>query len=152
MSQEQPQRPHGQSQMNQGGQDMQSQEQGRHGKQEPIKYGDVFLVSGELADKPIAPQDAAMMQTAEHLVLGKTQKGGPAAKMLSASARNEKAGVVGHTDFTDITGNEGVTVSEIDVPGSRIVTEAVAGQVSLSLSLSLSGGLYFIGVLIAWYN
>lgn len=31
---------------------------------EPIKYGDVFLVSGELASKPIAPGDAAMMQSA----------------------------------------------------------------------------------------
>ncbi|GFZ08843.1 seed maturation protein [Actinidia rufa] len=46
MSQEQPRRP-----------------QDVFPEQEPIKYGDVFQVSGDLADKPIVPQDADMMQT-----------------------------------------------------------------------------------------
>lgn len=32
-------------------------------RQEPFKYGDVFpAVEGELAEKPVAPKDAAMMQ------------------------------------------------------------------------------------------
>ncbi|XVE81627.1 hypothetical protein DITRI_Ditri15bG0080200 [Diplodiscus trichospermus] len=97
--------------------------------QEPIKYGDVFNVRGELAEKPIAPQDAAMMQTAEAEVLGQTQKGGTASVMQAAATRNEQAGLVGHNDVTNITGEQGVSVSETDVAGRRIITESVAGQV-----------------------
>ena len=104
--------------------------------QEPIKYRDVFNVRGELANKPIAPLDAAMMQTAETEVLGLTQKGGTASVMQAAATRNEQAGLVGHNDVTDITGEQGVSVSETDVSGRRIITESVAGQVShLSFSL-----------------
>ncbi|XP_030923747.1 late embryogenesis abundant protein D-34-like [Quercus lobata] len=114
MSQEQPRRTH--------------QEHEKEEQKEPIKYGDVFKVVGELASKPIAPQDAAMMQKAENMILGQTQKGGPASVMQAAATRNERAGVVGHKDFTDVTGDRGVTVSETDVPGSRIITESVAGQ------------------------
>ncbi|KAA8548647.1 hypothetical protein F0562_000331 [Nyssa sinensis] len=100
-----------------------SQEQPRwpQAEQEPIRYGDVFLVSGNLASKPIAPQDAAMMQTAEASVLGQTQKGGPAAVMQSAANRNERAGLVGHGDISDVAGEQGVTVVEIDVPVGRYV-------------------------------
>ncbi|PPD68612.1 hypothetical protein GOBAR_DD34513 [Gossypium barbadense] len=115
MSQGQPRRP--------------QQPAGQGENQEPIKYGDVFNVSGELANKPIAPQDAAMMQTAETQVLGQTQKGGTAAVMQAAATRNEQVGVVGHTDITDIAGEQGVSVAETDVAGRRIITEAVAGQV-----------------------
>ncbi|KAK9086833.1 hypothetical protein Syun_029227 [Stephania yunnanensis] len=71
---------------------------------QPIKYGDVFPVSGELATKPIAPQDAAMMQTAENLVLGQTQKGGAATTMLAAATLNERAGLVGHKDTNRLPG------------------------------------------------
>lgn len=117
MSQEQPRRP---------------QEDEQQDKPQPIKYGDVFSVSGDLAKKPIAPQDANMMQTAETMVFGQTQKGGPAAVMQSAATRNERSGLVRHDQATDVGGNEGVTVTETDVPGSRIITEAVGGQVSLS--------------------
>ena len=99
--------------------------------QEPIKYGDVFNVRGELANKPITPQDASIIQTAETEVLGQTQKGGTA-----AVTRNEQAGLVGHKDVTDITGEQGVSVSETDVSGRRIITESVTGQVyHLSFSL-----------------
>ncbi|KAJ0034494.1 hypothetical protein Pint_24810 [Pistacia integerrima] len=97
--------------------------------QEPVKYGDIFNVSGELAGRPVAPEDAAMMQTAENTVFGLTQKGGPTAVMQSAADHNEKAGLVGHRDVTDIAGEEGVTVTETDVPGARIITESVGGQV-----------------------
>lgn len=97
--------------------------------QEPIKYGDVFNVSGELASKPIAPRDASMMQTAESTILGQTQKGGPAAAMQAAAAQNERSGVVGHVDVSDVAGGQGVAVTETDVPGYRIVTESVGGQV-----------------------
>ncbi|KAK4855292.1 hypothetical protein QYF36_005754 [Acer negundo] len=95
----------------------------------PVKYGDIFNVSDELADKPVKPEDASMMQTAESTIFGKTKKGGPASAMQSAANQNERAGLVGHHDVTDIAGEQGVSVSEIDVPGSRIITEAVGGQV-----------------------
>ncbi|KAL6648768.1 hypothetical protein ACP70R_012992 [Stipagrostis hirtigluma subsp. patula] len=116
MSQEQPRRPADQQAA--GG------EQG----QGAVRYGDVFPVSGGLADKPIAPQDAATMQAAESLVFGQTLKGGPAATMQSAATSNERMGVVGHGQATDATAVQGVTVSETRVPGGRIVTEFVAGQ------------------------
>lgn len=96
---------------------------------EPIKYGDVLPVTGELASRPIAPRDAAMMQTAENAVLGQTQKGGPAATMQSAATANERAGLVGHGDVSDAAGQQGVTVTETEIPGARIITESVGGQV-----------------------
>ncbi|KAK4355592.1 hypothetical protein RND71_024563 [Anisodus tanguticus] len=97
-------------------------------QQEPLKYGDVFTVTGELADQPIAPQDAAMMQSAETMVFGQSQKGGPASVMQAAATKNERAGLVGHDDTTKVAGDEGVTVAETKVPGRRIITESVAGQ------------------------
>lgn len=118
MSQEQPRRPAGYQEAS-GGQ----QQQGG------VRYGDVFdAVSGGLAEKPVAPQDAATMQSAESLVFGRTPRGGPAAAMQSAATANERAGVVGHDEATDATAVQGVTVSETLVPGGRIVTEFVAGQ------------------------
>lgn len=83
-----------------------SQEQQRRPRDEKlelaIRYGDVFNVSGDLASKPVAPQDAAMMQSAEQTVLGQTQNGGPAAAMQSATTRNERAGLVGHRNLGDL--------------------------------------------------
>ncbi|XP_059294122.1 late embryogenesis abundant protein D-34-like [Lycium ferocissimum] len=98
-------------------------------QQEPIKFGDVFNVTGELADQPIAPQDAAMMQSAESMVFGQTQKGGPASVMQAAATKNERTGLVSHEASTQVAGDEGVTVAETKVPGRRIITESVAGQV-----------------------
>ncbi|QCE08331.1 late embryogenesis abundant protein D-34-like [Vigna unguiculata] len=108
-----------------------SQEQPRRPQpgQDPIKYGDVFDVSGDLAKKPIAPEDAAMMQSAETRVLGQTQLGGAASVMQSAATQNEQAGLVGHLDVNDVASDRGVTVSETRVPGRRIITEAVGGKV-----------------------
>ncbi|XP_059294135.1 late embryogenesis abundant protein D-34-like [Lycium ferocissimum] len=111
MSQEQPRRQQGQ------------------GEQDPIKYGDVFGVSGELGEKAVKPEDAAMMQSAETAVLGKTQKGGPAATMQSAANLNVSAGLVQPGDVTDVAAREGVTVTGTAVPGANIITESVAGQV-----------------------
>ncbi|KAH0637142.1 hypothetical protein KY289_037057 [Solanum tuberosum] len=108
MSQEQPQRPE---------------------TEQPLKYRDFFNVKGELADQPIAPQDAAMMQSAESMVFGKNQKGGPASVMQAAAAKNERSGHVSHEDTTQLAGDEGVTVAETKLPGRRIITESVAGQV-----------------------
>ncbi|KAI7749582.1 hypothetical protein M8C21_021884 [Ambrosia artemisiifolia] len=94
----------------------------------PITYGDVFPVSGELATKPVAPQDAAMMQAAETTVFGRTQKGGTAAAMQAAAAVNERAGLVSRQDLS-VTGDKGVTVTATDLPGARVVTETISGQV-----------------------
>ncbi|KAF6140001.1 hypothetical protein GIB67_020392 [Kingdonia uniflora] len=121
-----------------------SQEQPTRLQEEPIKYGDVFPVFGDLASKPISPQDAAMMQTAENLVLGQTQKGGAAAVMQWAAIRNESAGVVGHTD---IAGEQGISVTEADVPHQLIVSESVAGQV-ISLSPFLAPHTSMLSVLL----
>lgn len=99
-------------------------------QEEPIRYGDVFDVSGELASKPIAPRDASTMQAAESLALGQTQKGGPAAVMESAAAVNEKTGFVGHGDVTDIALEQGVSITDRREGGNRVVTEAVGDQVA----------------------
>ncbi|KAJ8547300.1 hypothetical protein K7X08_010886 [Anisodus acutangulus] len=109
-----------------------SQEQPRRqqGDQaDPIKYGDVFGVSGELGEKAVKPEDADMMQSAETAVLGKTQKGGPAAAMQSAANVNVSTGLVQPGDVTDVAAREGVTVTGTAVPGANIITESVAGQV-----------------------
>lgn len=98
-------------------------------EQESITYGDVFDVSGDLASRPIAPQDAATMQTAEQIALGKTQTGGAASIMQSAAAVNERVGAVGHRDMTDLVRDEGVIVMETDVGARSIVVEAVGDQV-----------------------
>jgi Seed maturation protein len=99
------------------------------GQEQGVKYGDVFSVKGDLSEQKIAPKDAAMMQAAETTVLGQTQKGGPAAVMQSASMQNERSGVVGHDQASDAPANQGVSVTEIVVPGGRVVMEFVAGQV-----------------------
>ncbi|KAG9145322.1 hypothetical protein Leryth_008247 [Lithospermum erythrorhizon] len=108
-----------------------SQEQPRktEEEQQPVNYGDVFPVSGNLAEKAITPEDAAMMQSAEARVFGQTQKGGPAAVMESAACKNERAGLVAHGDVTYIVGEEGVTVTDVEVPGQHVIIQSIAGQV-----------------------
>ncbi|MED6194799.1 hypothetical protein PIB30_031899 [Stylosanthes scabra] len=97
---------------------------------EAFKYGEVFNVSGELGQKPITPTDAATMQSVEGQILGETPKGGPAAVMESAAARNQKAGVVGCKDVTNIAQNEGVTISiDTNESGNHVITETLGGQV-----------------------
>ncbi|KAL2935696.1 Late embryogenesis abundant protein 32 [Bienertia sinuspersici] len=63
-------------------------------KQGAIKYKDVFEMSGDMAEQPISPRDAAAMRNAENRAFGKTLKGGPASIMLQAAARNVEAGLV----------------------------------------------------------
>ncbi|KAH7665695.1 Late embryogenesis abundant protein SMP subgroup domain-containing protein [Dioscorea alata] len=96
---------------------------------QPINYGDVFQVSGDLAGQPIAPHDAAMMQSAETRVIGQALPHGPAAVMQSAANWNEQAGLLGHYDASSITTEQGVSVAETTLPGRRVYTEYVAGQV-----------------------
>ncbi|TKV91380.1 hypothetical protein SEVIR_9G092400v4 [Setaria viridis] len=95
---------------------------------QPIKYGDVFDVTGDLADRPVAPRDAALLQSAEQAVLGRTQRGGPAAVLQSAAALNARAGHVGKGQITGPATDAGATVTEAELPGLRVVTESVGGQ------------------------
>lgn len=107
-----------------------SQAEEKEPQQQPIRYGDVFAVSGEIAGKPVTPRDAATMQAAESMMLGGTKKGGPAAVMQSAATENEKAGVVSHDAVTDIARGQGVSVAQSVVgDGTRVITEAVGDQV-----------------------
>lgn len=99
------------------------------GQPQPVKYGDVFNVSGQLASQPIAPQDAAALQAAETAVYGQTIKGGPASVLQSAADFNERRGVVGHDDMTGAVRDRGATIAEANIGGYRVVTEAVGGQV-----------------------
>ncbi|KAL4360779.1 hypothetical protein GQ457_04G027980 [Hibiscus cannabinus] len=95
-----------------------------HDQTQPIKFGDVFNVTGELASKPIGPQDAAAMQSAENMVLGQTTKKGPAAVMQSAANANERAGLVSRNQ----AGDQGVSVIKSHIDGGVLVTESVGGQ------------------------
>ncbi|CAN6724792.1 unnamed protein product [Malus baccata var. baccata] len=110
-----------------------SQEQSRRpeDQKEPVKYGDVFpgVQGAELAEKVVTPKDAAIMQAAENAVLGHTLKGGAASIMQSAATENEKAGVVGSSDVNADVVGDGVSVKEADLPGRRIISESIGGQV-----------------------
>ncbi|KAK7323426.1 hypothetical protein VNO77_26898 [Canavalia gladiata] len=94
---------------------------------EPIKYGDVFKVTGELASKPISPQEAAAMKAAEAGVLGQPQKGSPAVVMQAAAAINQACGAVDGNGVA--IKKEDVSVTETTTAGNRIITESVGGQV-----------------------
>ncbi|WVZ93366.1 hypothetical protein U9M48_039353 [Paspalum notatum var. saurae] len=104
-------------------------------QQEPIKYGDAFAVKGELAGQPIAPRDAAAMRSAEDSVPGvqvPQESGGgfsAAAFMETAAAYNQAVGAVAPGQASDAAATHGINVTQDAVPGGRIVTELVAGQV-----------------------
>ncbi|GAB4855420.1 hypothetical protein Ancab_024047 [Ancistrocladus abbreviatus] len=101
----------------------------RSAEEEPIKYGDIFAtVQGNLAEQPVAPRDASMMQKAENMVFGKTAKGGEAAAMQLAAMQNEKAGFVGHSDATD-SAPKGVGITEGDLADRTLIVETVGDQV-----------------------
>ncbi|RLN42288.1 late embryogenesis abundant protein D-34-like [Panicum miliaceum] len=111
------------------GQPRRPQAQGEALPDQPIRYGDVFDVSGELAGRPVAPRDAALLQSAEQAVLGRTQKSGPAAVLESAAALSARAGHVGKGQITGPAADAGATVTEAELPGRRVVSESVGGQV-----------------------
>jgi hypothetical protein len=106
-----------------------SQEQPRRPQQEPVKYGDIFNVSDELASKPITPKEASMMQATENQALGTTQKGGPAAVMQSAAAVNVSTGLVNPDDISNVAKDQGMSVSETKVGSNRVITESVGREV-----------------------
>lgn len=109
---------------------------------EPIKYGDAFAVKGELAGQPIAPRDTAAMRSAEDSVPGvqiPQESGGgfsAGAFMESAAAYNQAVGAVGPGQASDVVAKQGINVTQDAVPGGRIVTEFVAGQVCVVCSAS----------------
>lgn len=97
--------------------------------QEPIKYGDVFKVTGELATELISPHDADTMTAAETRILGQPQRGSPAAVMQAAAAINEASVLVGRHGMSEMAKDHGITVIETTTDGHRIITEAVGGQI-----------------------
>lgn len=100
-------------------------------KQEPIKYGDVFNVSGDLASETISPQVAANMAAAEFNVLGHAQPGSPAAAMQAAAMINEASAqwLVGRHGIAEMVKDHAVRVTETTAADRRVVTEAVDGQI-----------------------
>ncbi|XP_028793406.1 late embryogenesis abundant protein D-34-like [Neltuma alba] len=119
-----------------------SQEQPRRPLQvEPIKYGDLFEVQGELATMPVTPKDAAMMQSAENAMLGKTLRGGAAAVMQSAAMKNEKAGHVGHKDMTTSAANLGVVEHYNKKVTMQTVTPPSQPQQDAPVGLGGCGGI-----------
>lgn len=108
---------------------MSQQQQERPQQETAIKYDDVFDVSSELGSQHIAPKDASAMQSEENRVLGRTQKFGLASVMQSTTAVNVKRGVVGREEGTTVAKDRLVNVSEAEIAGRRIITEAVGGEV-----------------------
>ena len=51
--------------------------------------------------------------------------------MQAMATQNERADLVGHREFSDVGGDQGVNIIEIDAPRRRIITELVAGQVNV---------------------
>ncbi|KAI9119389.1 hypothetical protein K1719_010064 [Acacia pycnantha] len=98
-------------------------------QQQPIKYGDVFNVSGEVASNVITPRDAALMQATENQALGQTQRGGPASVMQSAASLNRKAGLVTPHDVSNVVRKQGLSVSETKEGATRVITEEVGPEV-----------------------
>ena len=100
-----------------------------------IQYGHVFAVTGDLAVQPIAPRDAAAMRSAEESVPGVPVPPGSgggfsaAVAMETAAAYNEAVGAVRPGQASDAAAKQGIAVTQTAVPGGRIVTEFVAGQV-----------------------
>ncbi|GAA0163258.1 hypothetical protein LIER_19167 [Lithospermum erythrorhizon] len=111
----------------------------------PVTYGEIFDVMGELASKAITPRDAAILQSAENIIIGMPQKDGPAAMMRSAARENVELGFVRDQDVTDIVQNEGVTFLEAQAGGCHIVTQVIAGQASnQEIPSSSLGDIFFL--------
>lgn len=83
-------------------------------------------MSQEQPKKPESQQEphqgnaAAKMQSAENRMFRQVQKGGPATALHSAG---------GSDTGSNIVADEGVVITETNVPGKRIISEAIGGQV-----------------------
>lgn len=133
MAQAQPRRQDDPVQAQQGNKAQQDQD--LQPEEAAIRYGHVFAVSGDLAGQPIAPRDAAAMRSAEDSVAGVQVPQGAgggfstATAMETAAAYNQAVGAVHPGQASDTAAMHGITVTQTAVPGGRIVTEFVAGQV-----------------------
>ncbi|KAL3683540.1 hypothetical protein R1sor_001562 [Riccia sorocarpa] len=99
--------------------------------QRPVTYGDVFPITqlqGQVvADHAITMEDAALMQSAEAMTLGKTQKGGAASAMQAAASKNVEQGMV-DKDAHSLLAEFGMTVAQTAVPGAVMDVSYVAGS------------------------
>ncbi|CAL5042702.1 unnamed protein product [Urochloa decumbens] len=117
------------AQLDPGLQDLQQPEQAA------IRYGHVFAVTGDLAAQPISPRDAAAMRSAEDSVPGVQVPEGAgggfsaATAMETAAAYNQAVGAVRPGQASEAAASRGITVTQTAVPGGRVVTKFVAGQV-----------------------
>jgi hypothetical protein len=90
------------------------------GLTKPVTYGDVFGASGKIGEEPVTNEDAALMQSAETVTLGKTQKGGAAATMQAAAQLNVSEGLVDKDAHSGVA-EQGVSVVEMLIPGTRMM-------------------------------
>lgn len=72
-----------------------------------------------------------------------------AAVMHAAAILNERAGFVRPNDATDLGGDQGVTVTQADVPGSRIYTPNPL--LDVQVLLVFLEHIYFIGLEIFFF-
>lgn len=84
---------------------------------QPVTYGDILGVRGQLGLNAVTPEDAALMQSAESRTFGRTQRDGAAAVMQAAAEENVKAGFVKRGDHSRVA-EEGMVAQEILVPGA----------------------------------
>ncbi|KAL2612445.1 hypothetical protein R1flu_024137 [Riccia fluitans] len=99
--------------------------------QRPVTYGDVFPATqfqGQvLADQPITMEDASLMQSAEAMTFGKTQKGGAASVMQAAASKNVDQGLVERKAHS-LLAEFGMTVAQTALPGAVMDVSYVAGS------------------------
>ncbi|KNA23750.1 hypothetical protein SOVF_022140 [Spinacia oleracea] len=107
-------------------QEQPKKEAGKPDQQHTFKYGDVFYVSGQAENKPVLPEDASSMESAEKIVMGHSPYGGPASSMRTTAEANVQAGLV---DPNSRRTTEGIRVTESGDHGTRIVTESVNDEV-----------------------
>ncbi|KAG6543865.1 hypothetical protein Mapa_014705 [Marchantia paleacea] len=99
-------------------------------QQRPVTYGDVFPESrqGELlASQPVTTEDAALMQSAESLAFGRTQKSGAASAMQAAASKNVDRGLVDRNAHS-LLSEYGMSVTQTAIPGVTMDVSYVAGS------------------------
>ncbi|BBN16476.1 hypothetical protein MPTK1_7g06630 [Marchantia polymorpha subsp. ruderalis] len=100
-------------------------------QQRPVTYGDVFPESGRqgepVASQPVTLEDAALMQSAESLAFGRTQKAGAASAMQAAASRNVDRGLVDRNAHS-LLSEYGMSVTQTSIPGVTMDISYVAGS------------------------
>ncbi|MCO5552473.1 hypothetical protein L7F22_005985 [Adiantum nelumboides] len=94
----------------------------------PVTYKDVFgdAVQGEVAAQPVTIEDAALMQSAETIGLGKTPRGGAASLMQSAADKNVRDHIVDPVSHSDAA-ERGFGLRETIVDG-KVCRQEFVGQ------------------------